>query len=96
MPFAALWQAPVLCKGGHHTAFFLSLFKLFYFVLIRVNSCNSWMNFQKSNLLQPQYLRSRLRYWMASEIWSDLMAARPSRSAMVRATLRMRSKTRAE
>lgn len=35
-------------------------------------------------------VRSRLRYWMASETWAGLIVSRPSRSAMVLAILRMR------
>ena len=35
--------------------------------------------------------RSSERYWMASETWSLWMFSRPARSAMVRATFRMRS-----
>ena len=35
-------------------------------------------------------VRSRLRYWMASEIWWVAMYSTPSRSAMVRAIFRMR------
>src|SRR5438552_3961602 len=36
------------------------------------------------------------RYWTASLTWPGPMGSLPSRSAMVRATLRMRSKARAE
>ena len=35
--------------------------------------------------------RSNVRYWMASLMWSPSISSAPSRSAMVRATLRMRS-----
>ena len=37
-----------------------------------------------------QYLRSRLRYWIASLTWGASMACAPSRSAMVRLTLSTR------
>jgi len=40
---------------------------------------------------QPQTWRSKERYWMASETWSAVRVAEPARSAIVRATLRMRS-----
>jgi hypothetical protein len=45
----------------------------------------------KPNLLYVQSCRSRLRYWMASLMWSAPMSSTAARSAMVRATLRMRS-----
>ena len=40
----------------------------------------------------PQYkrFRSRLRYWMASEIWADLIPSSPAKSAMVRPTFKIR------
>ena len=39
----------------------------------------------------PQICRSSERNWMASPMWSPVIATLPARSAMVRATLRMRS-----
>src|SRR5215471_4429782 len=45
---------------------------------------------------RDQTSRSRPRYWMASETCSGRMEATPARSAMVRATFRMRSWPRAD
>ena len=40
---------------------------------------------------QTQSFRSSVRYWIASPIWEESMFSEPARSAIVRATLRMRS-----
>ncbi|SDC68895.1 hypothetical protein SAMN04488112_11381 [Melghirimyces thermohalophilus] len=37
------------------------------------------------------HFRSRVRYWIASAMWAVSMRSFPSRSAMVRASFRMRS-----
>jgi len=48
-----------------------------------------------ANHITPSSCGSRVRYWMASAICDTARCSAPSRSAMVRATLRMRSCARA-
>jgi hypothetical protein len=48
-----------------------------------------------SKINHSQNFRSRLRYWIASAIWAGPMFSSPAKSAMVRATLRIRSCARA-
>lgn len=47
--------------------------------------------FSRMELYATQYkrLRSRLRYWMASEIWAELIVSSPAKSAMVRPTFKI-------
>ncbi len=45
--------------------------------------------FYVSTAVCVQVLRSRLRYWIASEMWCSRIFSTPSRSAIVLATLRI-------
>ena len=54
----------------------------FRFWTIFAHSHARWLTFYS--------LRSKLRYWMASETWAGWISSDPSKSAIVRLTLRMR------
>lgn len=65
----------------------LCAFDSFPYKISRTDYTNGIM----SENQRPQYFLSRLRYCSASAMWRESSRALSSRSAMVRATFRMRS-----